>query len=136
MDGINIQSRQNAHPFKVAHFSEKTKTTEIIVREMLFTDDSALISHSAEEIPKIVDTYSNASNKSSLKINIVNLQKTEVLYQLNSTKTQELDITVDGNKLNTVQEFSCVGSIISSDGYINAEIQRRMSKASTSFGRL
>ena len=49
-DGIYIQSRQNADLFTVAHFRAKTKTTNILVKELLFADDSALIAHSGEEI--------------------------------------------------------------------------------------
>ena len=69
-DGIYIQSRQNADLFTVAHFRAKTKTTNILVRELLFADDSALIAHSAQEIQRIVDAFANASSKFGLKINI------------------------------------------------------------------
>ena len=41
-DGVYIQSRQSADLFKVAHFRAKTKTTQILMRELLFADDSAL----------------------------------------------------------------------------------------------
>ena len=132
-DGVYIQSRQSADLFNVAHFRAKTKTTQILVRELLYADDSALVAHSAEEIQRIVDAFSDASKKFGLKINI---KKTEVLYQPNSTRTREEDIMVDGNKLNSLPEFTYLGSTISSDGRIGAEIQRRMAKASASFGRL
>ena len=102
-DGIYIQSRQSADLFNVAHFRAKTKTTRILMRELLFADDSALVAHSAEEMQKIVDAFSDASKKFGLKINI---KKTEVLYQSNSTRTREEDIMVDGNKLNYVLEFT------------------------------
>ena len=100
-DGIYIQSGQSADLFNVAHFRAKTKTTRILMRELLF-----------------------------------NIKKTEVLYQPNCTRTREEDIMVDGNKLNSVMEFTYLGSTISSDGCIDDEIQRRMAKASASFGRL
>ena len=67
------------------------------MRELLFADDSPLIAHSAEEMQKIVDAFSDASKKFGLKINI---KKTEVLYQSNSTRKREEDIMVDGNKQN------------------------------------
>ena len=119
--------------FNVAHFRAKTMTTRILMRELLFAGDNALVAHSAEEIQTIVDAFSNASKKFGLMINI---KKTEVLYQPNSTRTREEDIMVDGNKLNSVLEFTYLGSTISSDGCIDDEIQRRMAKASASFGRL
>ena len=87
-DGVYIQFRQSADLFNVAHFRAKTKTTRILVRELLFADDNALVAHSAEEMQKIVD-----AKKFGLKINI---KKTEVLYQPNSTRTREVDIMVDG----------------------------------------
>ena len=85
-DGIYIHSRQSADLFNVAHFKAKTKTTRILMRELLFADDSALVAHSAEEMQKIVDAFSDASKKFGQKINI---KKTEVLYQPNSTRTRE-----------------------------------------------
>ena len=48
-DGIYIQSRHNVDFFTVAHFRAKTKTTNILVRELRFADDSALIAHSSAE---------------------------------------------------------------------------------------
>ena len=131
--GVYIQSRQNAELFNVAHFRAKIKTTRILMRELLFADDGALVAHAAEEMQKIVDAFPDASEKSGLKINI---KKTEVLYQPKSTRTREEDIMVDGNKLNSVLEFTSIGSTISSNGCIDDEIQRRMAKANASFGRL
>ena len=132
-DGVYIYSGQSADLVNVAPFRSKTKTTRILTRELLFADYSALVAHSAEEMQKIVDAFSDASKKFGLKINI---KKTEVLYQPNSTRTQEENIMVDGNKLNSVLEFTYLGSTISSNGSIDDEIQRRKAKASASFDRL
>ena len=57
------------------------------------------------------------------------IKTTEVLYQPNYTRNREADIMVDGNKLNSVLEFTYPGSTISSNGCIDDEIQRRMAKA-------
>ena len=43
--------------------------------------------------------------------------------------TMEEDINVDEITLNPVKEFTYLGSIIASDGHIEAELQKRMSKA-------
>ena len=37
-----------------------SKTTRILLRELLFTDDSALFAPSAQEMQKIVDAFSDA----------------------------------------------------------------------------
>ena len=57
----------------------------------------------------IVDAFSDTSKTFGLKINT---KKIEVWYQLNSTITREEDNMVDGNKLNSVLEFTYIGSII------------------------
>ena len=84
-DGVYISPRQSADLFNVAHFRAKTNTTRILMRELLFTDDSALVAHSAEEMQKIVDGFSDASKKFGLKINT---KKTEVLYQPEMERVQ------------------------------------------------
>ena len=48
--GIYIQSRPSADIFNVAHFRAKTTTTRILMRELLFTDDDALVAHSSEKM--------------------------------------------------------------------------------------
>ena len=132
-DGVYIHSRPNTDLFTVSHLRAKTKSTNILVRELFFADESTLISHAAEEIQRIVDAFANASSKFCLKINI---KKTEVMFQPNSTTTMEEDINVDETTLNPVQEFMYLGSIIVRDGHIEAELQKIMSKAIMSFGRL
>ena len=132
-EGVYIQSRQDADLFNVTHFKARTKCTLTLVTELLFADDSALIAHSPEGMQQVMNAFSDASKKFGLKINI---KKTEVLYQPNSSRTQEMDILVDGQKLNSVPEFTYLGNTITKDGRIDAEIQKRMAKASTSFGRL
>ncbi len=128
-DGVYIQSRQDADLFNATHFKARTKSTLVLIRELLFADDSALLAHSPQEMQRIINAFSDASKKFGLKINI---KKTEVLYQPNSSRTQEVDIMVDGNKLNSIPEFTYLGSTVAKD----AELQRRMAKASASFGRL
>ena len=75
-DSVYIQSRQSADQFNVAHFRTKTKTTRILMRELLFADYSALVAHSTEEIQNIVDAFSDALKLFGQKINI---KKTAVL---------------------------------------------------------
>ena len=41
----DIRSRQSSDLFNVAHFRAKTKTSRILMRELLFADDSALVAH-------------------------------------------------------------------------------------------
>lgn len=132
-EGVYIQSRQDADLFNVAHFKAKTKSTQILVRELLFADDSALVSHTPEQMQHVIDVFSSASKKFGLQINI---KKTEVLFQPGTDHREEEEILVDGTALNQVDDFTYLGSTISKDGRIDSELVKRMSKASSAFGRL
>ena len=85
--GVYIQIRRTADLFNVAHFRTKTKTTRILMTELLFANDSALLAHPAEEMQKIVDAFSDTSKMFGLKINI---KKTEVLYQPNCIEPERM----------------------------------------------
>ena len=76
-DGVYVQSRQSADLFNIAPFRAKTKTTRILMRELLFADNSALVDHSAEEMQKIVDAFSGASRKFGLNCTNPTLQELE-----------------------------------------------------------
>ena len=82
------------------HNSERRQNINILVRELLFAEDSALFAQAAEEIQRIVEAFANVSSKFGLKINI---KRTEVMFQPNSTTTMEEDINVDETTLNPVQ---------------------------------
>ena len=105
-------SKQRADLFNVEQFRAKTKTTRILTRELLYADDSALVAHSAEEMQNIKDAFSDASKKFGLKFSV---KKPEVLYQPNSTRNREMDIMVDGNKLNSVLEFTYLSAVYAID---------------------
>jgi len=119
-DGVYIQSRQDGDLFNVTHFKSRTKIILVLVRELLFADNIAVLAHSPEAIQRIVTSFSEASKRFGLKTNI---KKTDVLYHPNSFRTQN-NITVDGIKLNSVQELTYLGSTIIWDGKMDAEIQK------------
>ena len=70
--GIYIQSSQDADLFNVAHFKAKSKSTQVLVRELLFADDSDSVAHTPEQMQQILDAFSAFSWKFGLQINIKN----------------------------------------------------------------
>ena len=45
-------------------------------------------------------------------------------------------ISIDGTNLNALEHFTYLGSVISSDAIVSKDLDNRLSKASSSFGRL
>ena len=82
----------------------------------------------------IVNRFSDAAKNFSLTIS---LKKTEVLYQPSPRVAYSPPhIRIDGTKLNAVEHFTYLGSIISNDATVSKDLDNRLSKASSSFGIL
>ena len=83
---------------------------------------------------KPYSTLSTASLNFRLTIS---LKKTEVLYQPPPQEAYSPPhISTDSTNLNTVEHFTCLGSVISNDATISTELDNSWSKASSTFGRL
>ena len=110
------------------------KNIEEFITELLFADDCTLLAHTEEALQNIVNHFSDAAKNFGLTIS---LKKTEALYQPTlRVANSPLDISIDGTNLNAVEHFTYLGSIISNDARVNKNLDNRLSKASSSFGRL
>lgn len=133
-NGVYIRSRPGANLFNVSQFRAKTKTNQVLIRELLFADDTALVAHTLEDIQRITTLFAKSVSDFGLQIN---LKKTEVLFQPPpNTDCTPGEVHIDGIKLANVDRFTYLGCTVTKDSKLDAEIQSRMAKASSSFGRL
>ena len=111
-EGVYIQTRKEANLFNVAQLKATTKTSLIVIRELLFADDSALVSHSATDRQVLVDKFAKAASQFSLKINI---KKTAFLYQPPKylTVAAPTPINVENQPLTMCKNFTYLGSTVS-----------------------
>ncbi len=129
-DGVYIHPRANGKLFNIKRLREKTKVTEVLIRELLFADDAALTSHTEEGLQQLVCRLSHACKEYGLTIS---LKKTNVMVQdVDSPPT----ITIDGYKLEVVENFTYLGSTISSSLSIDVEVNGRIAKAAAVMARL
>ena len=81
-----------------------------------------------------MNTFSEVCDNFGLTIST---KKTEVMYQsAPRTPYHEPTIIVKGQKLQAVEQFFYLGSTLSSTVNIEAEINIRLAKASSAFGRI
>ena len=81
-----------------------------------------------------MDLFSNACSNFGLTIST---KKTEVMYQpAPKNLYQEPTVTVNGQRLATVDKFVYLGSTLSRSVHIDDETHARIAKASSAFGRL
>ena len=87
-----------------------------------------------EALQHIVNCFSHAAMNFGLTIS---LKKTEVLYQPPPREAYSPPhISIDGSNLNAVENFTYLGSVISIGATVSKDLDNRLSKAKSSFGRL
>ena len=129
-DGVFLRTRHDGKLFNLRRLRAKTKVTRVHLREMLFADDAALASHSIEGLQRLMDCFSSACNEFGLTISI---KKTEVMCQDTSASPA---ITISGATLAVVDDFKYLGSVISSNMSLDAEISTRIGKAAAVMSKL
>ena len=105
-----------------------------LVQELLYADDCGIFAHCDNDLQNLMDNFVRASCGFGQTVSI---SKTEVLFQPSpGIAYKEPQIVMDGTPLKVSDSFTYLGSRISKDGQLAAEIDARIGKTSSSFGRL
>ena len=133
-EGIYIRFRTDGSVFNLRRLLARTKTMDELILDLLFADDCALLAHTEEGLQIAVDKFAKAATAFGLTIS---LKKTEVLHQ-KPPRTAYVPprVNIDGHPLNTVEQFTYLGCVISNDATVAKDVDNRLAKASSSFGRL
>lgn len=129
-DGIYLHTRSDGKLFNLSRLRATTKIRRILVREMLFADDAALVAHTKEALQHLMNKFSHACKEFGLTIS---LKKTNVMCQ---GVEETPSIVIDDHSLEVVDSFTYLGATISKDLSVNNEINKRIGKASTVMARL
>ena len=133
-DGIYIRFRADGGMFNLRLLLSRTKTSEQLITDLLLADDCAHQAHTEEALQRIATCLANAATAFGLTIS---LKKTEVICQKAPRDTYHPpSINKNGPRLNTVDTFTYLGSVISIDVTARKDVDSRLAKASSSFGRL
>lgn len=131
---FNIRYRTDGKLFNSRRLKAKTKVHVDKLREFLFADDCALNAGSIEDMQRSMNLFATACNNFGLTINT---KKTEVMYQPAPQKSyQKPTVSVNGQNLAAVDNFTYLGSTLSRCVHIDNEVDSRIAKASSAFGRL
>ena len=103
---------------------------KVLIRDMLFADDAAVATHTQEERQSLRDCFSQACKDFGLTIS---LKKTNVLGS--DTEAPPV-ITIDDYELDAVCQFTYLGSTITDNLSLDAEIDKRIGKAASTLARL
>ena len=135
-EGVEVYSRFDRGLLNTdnVHLKARTKVESTVIRDLLFADDCALATSSHHDLQRLCDNFASAATKFGLKISI---DKTESMYQAPSRELyQAPEIYVGEEKLKAVKTFKYLGSIVSDDTTMDAEISARLVRANSAYNKL
>ena len=131
--GALIRFRTDGSVFNLRRLTSKTRTSKVLIRDLLFADDCALLAHTVDDIQAITNTFARYARRFGLTIS---LKKTEVICQPKPGAYYTAPtIIIANNPLKVTDKFTYLGSTISQNALIDDEISARIGKASGSFGK-
>ena len=132
--GVLLLFRTTGKVFNLRRFNTKSKVFQDLIRELLYADDADFVAHTEADMQIILDNFSEACDAFGLKIS---LKKTKVMFTPAPGEPYiEPNIAVNATRLDVVDTFVYLGSTLSRDGCLDAEIYARIQKASVAFGKL
>ena len=103
----------------------KTKISRKVMKEFQYVNDNAVTTQAAENLQSVLDASRFAYKQFGLRINA---KKTQVLYQhspKDEVKTPS-SICLEDTPLENVENFSYLGSTVSSSANSEVEVNRRI----------
>ena len=129
-DDIHLYTRSDGKLFNMRRLQAKSKRRKISIKELLFADDAALVAHSESKLQALIDRLQDACEKFSLTISV---KKTVVMAQ--GVKNPPV-VKLNNTPLEVVSKFCYLGSTTTESSTLDDEINTRIGKAATTFGRL
>ena len=127
---VYLHTRDDGKLFNLARLRAKTKVRHVVIREMLFADDAALVTHTIEDLQQLMDRLSHACKEFGLTISI---KKTKVMGQ---GIVSPPSINIDNVTLDAVDRLTYLGSTIDSNLSLDAEINIRVAIAAAVMSKL
>ena len=132
--GIGITYRLDGSVFNLERLKARTKVSTDSIAELQYADDCALVAHTPEDLRMSLSALCDIYKSMGL---VINSDKTEILYQwYGSDPPNPPEIRIGGAVLKTTTQFCYLGSILTSNCSMDAEINSRIGKACAAFARL
>ena len=108
---------------------EGVKVGGKLIKDIRYADDQGMTASSEEGLQRLMDALHNTAKEYNMKIN---MKKTKVM-RISREGVGAINIVIDGIKLEQVDQFRYLGSLITSDGRCEQEIKTRIGMAKAAF---
>ena len=102
-----------------------------LVNAIRFADDQAMVASTNAGLQRIMDSLNRTSVEYGMRINT---KKTKVM-RISREEGKSMNITINGNKLEQVTQFCCLGSTITEDCRNHTEIKKRIAMGKEAFNK-
>ena len=120
--------------FNLARLRAKTKTTNTSLRELQYADDNATPSQTADSLQITANVYNTTYERFGMQ---VNTEKTKALVQYPPGQVlPNANIIINNQPLEEVNQFSYLGSILTTTPTCKEDVENRIKAAHSAFGRL
>jgi len=109
--GVGIRFRTDGDVFDIQQLQAKTKIYSTIIRDLLYVDDCALVTHTLQEVQELFDRFFHTAQPFGLT---VSLKKTEMLHESYPVnKSAHAPVKAGDTQLATFEKFCYLGSFLS-----------------------
>ena len=129
--GVLLRTRGDSRLLKPSDLRSTRKSYTVLLQELLFADDCALVSVSPAGLQSLVHGFECAAKEYGVTIS---LAKTVVFHQ--GVVGDVPPISLNSQRLQRVDKFCYLGSIVQDQVNVDDEISARIGKAAVAFGSL
>ena len=131
-DGIGVQLRYKHDKKLFRRYTRNAEKTRL--NELQFADDAALLATTRSGAEKALQEYSHVAADFGLT---VSMPKTKLMVSgREATEVDKAPIRVGEEEVGNVSQFTYLGSVITSSGRVELDVNRRVAQASKAFGAL
>ena len=131
-DGIGVQLRYKHDRKLFRRYTRNAEETRL--NELQFADDAALLATTRSGAEKALQEYSHVAADFGLT---VSMPKTKLMVSgREATEVDKAPIRVGEEEVGNVSQFTYLGSVITSSGRVELDVNRRVAQASKAFGAL
>ena len=105
----------------------------LTVKCLLYADDQVLLASSEEELQEMVNMLHGSLKRKGMTVNV---SKTKVMVFERGDDETKCDVMIAGVKVEQVKEFVYLGSMFTSDGKCESDIERRVNAGNVVNGAL
>ena len=124
--------RETAREIGVKIIDDRSKH-EWVTEWLMFADDTVLLDDDEKALQRLVNDFGRVCRKRKLTVNV---EKSKVMKVSKNGDQNELNISLDGKRMEEVNAYRYLGVDVTNDGKMNEEVNHRVGEAKKVVGGL